>query len=142
MLKIYHIIPFLAVGWLTACSQPAKTASTRPPSDLPAYSEGDSAKGKTYYEQECEQCHKLQIGYNDKGPHLLNIYGAKSAILTDYQYTDALKNSQIVWNAENLDRYIADPKQAISGTRMRSEPINDEQMRKDIIAYLATLQSS
>lgn len=142
MLKIVHCITILAVGWLTGCSQPTKTPSTRPKSSLPAYSQGDVAKGKTYYEQECEQCHKLQIGYNEKGPHLVNIYGANVAVLTDYQYTDSLKNSQIIWSSEMLDSYIADPQKTVNGTRMRSEPINDEQMRKDIIAYLSSLQSS
>ena len=75
-----------------------------------------------------------------KGPQLSKIYGAKSALLTDYQYTDALKNSQITWDSTELDRYIANPKQAINGTRMRSDPINDKQMRQDIIAYISTLR--
>lgn len=138
-MKISQVIIILATGWLTACSPPKKTPSNRPETNLPVYTQGDVAKGKIYYEQECEQCHKLQIGSNEKGPQLLNIYGSKSALLTDYNYTDALKNSQIIWSSEMLDKYIADPKKTVNGTRMRSEPISDEQMRQDIIAYLSTL---
>lgn len=140
-MKHYQTIILISLtGWLSACSQPAKAPSSRPPTTLPAYTDGDSVKGKTYYDQECEQCHKLTLGNNEKGPQLLNIYGAKSALLTDYQYTDALKNSQTIWTAEQLDSYIADPKKAVNGTRMRSEPIADEQKRKDIIAYISTLK--
>lgn len=109
-MKISQVIIILAIGWLTACSPPKKTPSNRPETNLPVYTQGDVAKGKIYYEQECEQCHKLQIGSNEKGPQLLNIYGSKSALLTDYNYTDALKNSQIIWSSEMLDKYIADPK--------------------------------
>lgn len=139
-MKFYHSIIIGLCGWLTACSQPDKAPSTRPASTLPAYTQGDSTRGKTYYEQECEQCHQRKIGHNRKAPHLLNIYGANAGLLTDYQYTDALKNSQIIWTAEMLDSYIANPKTTIQGTKMLSEPITDVQQRKDIIAYLSTLQ--
>lgn len=140
-MNIYqYLIGIFLIGWLTACSQPNKVPSARPPSNLPTYTQGDIDKGKVYYDQECEQCHKLQLGNNEKGPQLLNIYGANAAILTDYQYTDALKNSQIVWSVEALDSYIANPKKAVNGTRMRSEPITDAQQRQDIIAYLSTLK--
>lgn len=139
-MNIHQLVIIGLVGGLVACDKPTIPPSSRPITTLPVYTAGDVNKGKTYYEQECEQCHKRQIGQNEKGPQLLNIYGAKSALLTDYQFTDALKNSQIVWTAEALDSYIADPKKAVNGTRMRSEPINDEQKRKDIIAYLSTLK--
>lgn len=123
---------------LTGCE--SKPPAQRPAISLPVYSQGDASHGKKLYQQACEKCHRLQLGSNEKGPQLLRIYGSPAANLSDYQYTDALKNSQLTWTADNLDRYIANPKQVVAGTRMRSEPIADAKLRQDIIAYLSTLR--
>lgn len=123
---------------MTGCQH--QPPSQRPAVTLPSYTQGDVDNGKAEYDKACLKCHKLQAGNNDKGPQLMRIYGAKSALLTDYQYTDAMKNSNIVWTAENLDKYIAQPKQTVVGTRMRSEPIDDANVRHDIIAYISTLR--
>lgn len=117
----------------------------QPPSERPAvtasvYTQGDATAGKQQYEDNCLKCHKLQAGSNEKGPQLLKVYGAKSALLTDYKYSDALKNSNLTWTADNLDKYIQNPKQTVAGTRMRSDPISDAKVRQDIIAYLSTLR--
>ena len=114
--------------------------SQRPTVTLPVYTQGNADKGKAQYADQCEKCHKLQAGNNEKGPQLSRIYGAKAALLTDYEYTDAMKNSNMTWTAENLDKYIANPKQTVVGTRMRSKPLADAQTRQDIIAYLSTLR--
>lgn len=127
-----------AVLALTGCEQ--KPPAERPAVSLAVYQQGDATAGKQQYEDNCEQCHKRQLGSNEKGPQLLRVYGAKAGALADYHYTDALKNSQLTWTADNLDNYIAHPKQTIVGTRMRSDPITDAQTRKNIIAYLSTLR--
>ncbi|MFW2177698.1 MULTISPECIES: c-type cytochrome [unclassified Moraxella] len=128
----------LPIVGLTACQRPAPTE--RPSVTLPVYTQGNAEQGKKDYQQHCQKCHKLQLGDNEKGPQLSRIYGAKSALLAEYQYTDALKNSQLTWTADNLDNYIANSKQAVTGTRMRSDPIADPKTRQDIIAYLSTLR--
>lgn len=135
---IQLVIAFVSMASLTACQQ-------TPPADRPAvtaevYTKADALKGKQLYQQECENCHKLQLGSNEKGPQLMRIYQAKAGLLTDYRYTEALLNSQLIWTAENLDKYIADPKNMMAGTRMRSDPITNPQDRQDIIAYLSTLR--
>lgn len=133
-----------AVG-LSLCALAVAGCQRQPPSErpavtLPIYTQGNVDNGKAEYEKDCLKCHKLQPGNNEKGPQLMRIYGAKSALLADYQYTDAMKNSNMVWNAENLDKYIAHPKQTVVGTRMRSDPIADAKVRQDIIAYISTLR--
>jgi cytochrome c len=42
----------------------------------------------------------------------------------------------LTWDAATLDRYIADPKAAVPGTRMSVPPLRDDQERADVIAYL------
>lgn len=139
MLKNKTLYCIVLAGLLVGC-QKTEPPSDRPAVTLPVYTAGDANKGKLLYADECGQCHQLQIGNNRKAPQLLKIYGAKAGILTDYQYSDTLKNSQIIWTAENIDRYIANPKQNIPNTKMKTDPITDEQVRKDIIAYLSTLR--
>lgn len=141
-LRPLKILLTLSVGLMTlgivGCEK--KPPSQRAAVTLPIYTQGDAEKGKQQYLDNCEKCHHLQVGNNEKGPQLLRIYGSKSAQLTDYSYTDALKNSNLTWTAENLDKYIANPKQTIAGTRMRSEPVADAAVRQNIIAYLSTLR--
>lgn len=127
---------FIMVGLVGCEKQPP---SQRPNVTAEVYTGGDAIKGKSLYNRECEKCHKLQLGSNEKGPQLMRIYHAKAGLLSDYRYTEELLNSQLIWNAENLDKYMADPQKTIAGTRMRSDPVINLQDRQDIIAYLSTL---
>lgn len=128
----------LAVVTLSACEK--KPPAQRPAVTLPVYQQGDVENGKKLYAEQCQKCHKLTPGYNEKGPQLMRVYGAKAASLADYKFTDALSQSQLTWTADNLDHYIANPREMVKGTRMRSDPIADAKARHDIIAYLSTLR--
>lgn len=138
-----HLIQFLVVisGMLigiTACQRPAP--AERPAVTLSAYSGGDASIGKQQFDQDCGKCHRLKPGSNDKGPQLSRIYGAAAGGLVGYPYSDALKNSHFNWTPDKLDSYIANPKQAIPETKMKSDPISDPKERQNIIAYLSTLR--
>jgi cytochrome c len=43
----------------------------------------------------------------------------------------------LIWDADTLDRYIADPESVVAGTSMSAPPLRDEQERTDLMAYLA-----
>ena len=117
----------------------------KPPPDSRAivtaavYDKGDAVRGKQLYEDNCLECHKLQPGRNSKGPQLLGVYGAPAGALADYDYTSAMTNSGWTWDATTLDTYLADAEKALPDTRMYVDPIPDERVRHDIIAYLSTL---
>lgn len=133
------MMALVGIGLVSAgCTH--KPPAQRPAVTLPVYTQGDATAGQKQYEDNCQKCHRLQAGSNEKGPQLLRVYGAKAGSLSDYEYTQALKNSNLTWTAQNIDHYIADPKKMVAGTRMRSEPINDPKVRQDIIAYLSTLR--
>lgn len=123
---------------LTGCQR--TPPAERPAVTAIAYTQGDAVLGQQQYDKACGNCHKLQAGSNQKAPQLMRIYGAKSALLTDYKYSDALNNANMVWTADTLDSYMANPKQAIPGTKMKSDPVNDPTQRQNIIAYLSTLR--
>lgn len=123
---------------LSACQQ--QPPSERPEVTIAPYSQGDIKAGQQAYERDCAKCHRLQAGKNEKGPQLMRVYGAKAALLADYHYSEGMKNSQLIWTADNLDKLIANPKQLVPNTRMKTDPISDSQKRQNIIAYLSSLR--
>ncbi|WLG13218.1 c-type cytochrome [Psychrobacter cibarius] len=132
---------FAAVLWLSACGE-STPPDHRAAVTLPLYTEGDADNGAIIYQDACGQCHQLNAGLNKKGPQLMNIYGAPAAELEDYTYSDGLKTSGWVWDAQTLDPYIADAEKAILDSKMLSNPMPDAQERADVIAYLSTLRAA
>ncbi|HEV2596712.1 c-type cytochrome [Sphingopyxis sp.] len=88
----------------------------------------------------CAACHKVSAdGANSVGPNLRGIVGKKAASKPKYAYSPALKKSVLVWNPENLDRWLAGPTKLVPGSKMVTAVPNAAN-RKAIIAYLATLK--
>src|SRR5450432_44181 len=71
---------------------------------------GDAAHGEVLYEG-CQDCHSLD--QNDVGPRHRGVFGRKAGSLTDYDYSDGLRNSDIVWNEATLDRWLTDPQAVV-----------------------------
>jgi cytochrome c len=94
---------------------------------------GDAARGQGLY-QACSGCHS--IDENDVGPRHRGVLGRRAGSLPDYAYSQALRNSQIVWDAASLDRWLTSPQALVPGAKMFFS-LPDAQMRADIIAYLA-----
>jgi cytochrome c len=93
---------------------------------------GDAARGETLYEA-CQDCHSLDK--NDVGPRHRGVFGRKAASLSDYDYSDALKSANIVWNEETLDKWLTDPQAVAPGAKMFFH-LDNPQDRADVIAYL------
>jgi cytochrome c len=93
---------------------------------------GDANRGETLYEA-CQDCHSLDK--NDVGPRHRGVFGRKAASLPDYDYSDALKSTNIVWNKETLDKWLTDPQAVAPGAKMFFH-LDNPQDRADVIAYL------
>jgi cytochrome c len=61
-------------------------------------------------------------------------FGRKAASLPDYDYSDALKSANIVWNEETLDKWLTDPQAVAPGAKMFFH-LDNPQDRADVIAY-------
>ena len=129
----------IALASLNGCTR--TPPDYRPEVTLPVYSAGDAERGQMIYEEACSQCHQITPGLNKKGPQLMNIYGAKSAQLADFDYSEGLKAAGWEWTAEKLDPYIEDNEKVITDSKMLADPIPDASERADIIAYLSTLRA-
>ncbi|MDX1710895.1 MAG: cytochrome c family protein [Rhodovibrionaceae bacterium] len=100
-----------------------------------ASAEGDPEKGEKLYRQ-CKACHVVDKEQNRVGPHLVGLFGREAGSVEGFKYSDAMKESGIVWDEETIGAYLADPKGYIPGNRMPYAGMKDEQDRADIIAYM------
>jgi len=101
-----------------------------------AQAAGDAARGEKLF-QECRACHSVERGATGAmGPSLYGVFGRKSGSLDDFRYSPAFKRSDIVWNAQTLSAYIADPQKAIPANRMPYAGLPGERDRADLLQYL------
>ncbi|BBF82073.1 c-type cytochrome [Asticcacaulis excentricus] len=104
---------------------------------LPApYNTADLKAGEKAWIK-CRSCHTLvEGGANMVGPNLYGVFGRKSGSKADYQYSDAMKGHNAVWDFATLDDYIAHPQTTVPGTKMGFMGLKDETERHNLIAYL------
>ena len=103
----------------------------------PALADGDAAHGEELYNSRCVACHSPDA--NRVGPRHRGVVGRKAGSLTDFNYSKALKGSEVVWGEQTLDKWLINPQAFIPGQKMNFR-VNDPQDRADIIAYLKTLK--
>lgn len=104
--------------------------------DVRADGGGDPIMGRRLFAQ-CGSCHTTAAdGPSTVGPNLHGILGRKAASDPDFTYSEAMKESDVVWNERELDEFIKQPSAFIPGTKMVFLGVSKEKARADIIAYL------
>jgi cytochrome c len=77
--------------------------------------------------QKCKICHSLDKGGpNRVGPNLFGVFGRKAAVVAGFAYSDAMKNSGIVWDDDTLAKFLRDPQGSLPGNRMSFPGVKDE----------------
>ncbi len=85
----------------------------------------------------CKICHRIGEGAKSLvGPELNGLDGRKAGSVPDFSYSEANKNSGIVWNETTFKDYIKDPRAKIPKTKMVFPGIKDEKEQNDLWAYL------
>jgi len=96
----------------------------------------DVAKGEASF-RKCLPCHSIGDDAQNKiGPELNGIDGRHSGSVPDFSYSDANKNSGIVWSEATFKEYIKDPRAKVPGTKMVFAGIKNDQDVNDLWAYL------
>ena len=96
----------------------------------------DVAAGERSFAK-CKICHRIGEGAKSLvGPELNGLDGRKAGSVPDFNYSDANKNSGIVWNESTFKDYIKDPRAKIPKTKMVFPGIKDEKEQNDLWAYL------
>ena len=102
-------------------------------------SSGDAVAGKQVYAS-CLGCHSPQR--DRTGPRHCGLIGRGAGSVPGFDYSDAMRDSEIVWSAATLDRFLKSPMTYIPGTRMGIRGIKDSDRRSDLIAYLQEMSDS
>ena len=92
----------------------------------------DAQKGQMVFNM-CLPCHSVGSGARNKvGPELNGLDGRHSGSVPGFDYSDANKNSGIVWNESTFKKYIQNPQGVIPGTKMIFSGVKNEQQVNDL----------
>ncbi|MGK9171265.1 cytochrome c family protein [Inquilinus limosus] len=103
---------------------------------MSARAEGDPAAGEKVFQQ-CRACHQVgETAKNAVGPKLNGLFGRHSGTVEGYNYSEANKNSGIVWDEAVFREYIKSPRTKIPGTKMAFVGLKQDKQIDDLIAFL------
>src|SRR5262249_47340080 len=98
--------------------------------------EGNTTRGQELFNR-CAFCH-AKDKTNRIGPGLSGVRGRRAGSVPGFRYSEAMKNSNIVWDEKSLDAFIMAPQKALPGTTMTFPGIPRKEERNDLITYLET----
>lgn len=93
----------------------------------------DLEAAEQLYKRRCGACHSLE--HNRVGPRHENVFGSAAGSISDFRYSRALQNLDIVWDEETLDVWLQNPPKFAPGTFMGFSLRRIEE-REVIIQYL------
>lgn len=71
--------------------------------------------------QRCAACHSMRPDSRSPAPHLSGVMGRRAGAVEGFRYSEAMRESGrrgLVWDAQTLDRFLADPEAVVPGTDM------------------------
>ncbi len=111
-------------------------AATALPAMLQKAAAQDVEKGQRSFNK-CLPCHAIGPGAENKvGPDLNGLDGRHAGAVASFNYSEANKNSGLVWNEATFKDYIRSPQAKIPGTKMAFAGITNPQEIDDLWAYL------
>lgn len=106
-----------------------------------AIAAADLQAGKALFATRCASCH--HVGRNARagfGPQLNGIFGRAAGSTPDFQYSEAMRTSKVVWSHDTLRAFIHSPGKVVPGTKMRFWGLSDDKQISDLLAYLQTFK--
>jgi cytochrome c len=126
---ISHPVAGVAVGVLLLLAS----------SVLPSAAEAQSGQdGQALFQKRCSGCHALDADH--EGPRLRGVVGRAAGTVKTFQYSEALKNANHVWDETNLNKWLTDPESVVPDNDM-SFQVPKQEERLAIIAYLKSLST-
>jgi cytochrome c len=88
--------------------------------------------------RKCVACHTVTPdGGHRAGPTLHDLFGRVAGSQPDYSYSPALRESDLVWTAETVDRlFEIGPENLVPGSKMPLQRMPDPEDRARLIDYL------
>jgi cytochrome c len=102
----------------------------------PALAAADAARGELLG-LACAACHRFRAEEGTLiGPHLQGVFGRPAASIEGFAYSEALRQSGLVWTPRSLEAWLANPAGFVEGTTMAFTGYRSADDRRDLIAYL------
>jgi cytochrome c len=97
---------------------------------------GDPMAGEKVFRR-CVACHMVGEDAQIRvGPVLNGLIGRKAGTYQGFRYSEANKNSGLVWDEVTLAQYLKNPRAMIPGTSMVFPGLKKEEEIEDLITYL------
>ena len=101
-----------------------------------AYNAADLENGRRAFAR-CRSCHTIsEGGPNMTGPNLHSVFGRQAGTQPGFNYSDAMKAADFVWDGEKLNAWLESPRTFLKGNKMSFAGIPDPTDRRDLIAFL------
>ena len=97
----------------------------------------DGSRGAALF-RKCSACHTVsENGAHKAGPTLYGVFGRRAGGVAGYNYSDALKDSELVWTAETIDAlFTIGPDRYTPGTKMPLQQMPSAEDRAVLIEFL------
>jgi cytochrome c len=139
--KVFHSAEPKKPGFFVqGAAGPAESGPVIPLATLLAGA--DAAQGQTIFAK-CQACHTVDAGgANGVGPNLHKVMGAKHGHTPGFAYSEALLAAPGMWDWENMDKWLANPKKYAPGTKMAFAGLSKPEERASLMLYLNSLGSN
>ncbi len=136
-------------AYAIAPSEPADAQEAEAPAEpdpagvVTLIAAAEPAAGEKLFKK-CITCHNSEKdGKRKIGPNLWDVVAGPVAAAEGFAYSNALKEkSGETWSYENLDGFLAKPKDWAPGTKMSFAGLKKPEQRAAVIAYLRSLSDS
>jgi len=120
-----------------------KPAAKAPEQPIEALLASASVERGQQVAKQCQACHTFEKGGpNRVGPNLWNIVGSDRGEGRGFNFSAAMKAKGGKWTYDELNKFLTNPREYISGTAMTFAGLSRETLRADVIAYLRTLSDN
>ena len=131
----------IAVEDTTAAETEAAEAT--PATPLPVLLAAASAEAGEKVSKKCASCHSFDKGGANKvGPNLWGVVDRPIGKHEGFAYSEPMAAHGGNWSWDDLNHFIAAPKEYLPGTKMSFAGLNKDTERADLLAYLRTLSDS
>ena len=105
------------------------------------HAQGNVGAGQAVFDQKCASCHSAaaDLTHGLLGPNLVGVVGRTAGTVPGWDFSQALKDSKVVWTEENLNKWLTDTTAFVPMAQMDLRVPNRIE-REDVIAYLESLK--
>jgi cytochrome c len=98
----------------------------------------DFKAGERAFRMHCRSCHAVgdKAVSRDNGPALNGVTGQQAGKAKDFEFSEAMQKSGLIWTEENFVAYLLDPQGVLAGSSKKVPIVKDEKKLKAVYRYL------